>query len=414
MNSSRVPPSRGIPSAYRGQDLASLRNRNLDVILRAIWEHAPCSRTDLAELTGLAPSSITRLIKQLQQSGLVIDVGKGKSTGGRLPTLVAPDPEAGVILSLDLGGSKIRGAIFDAADQLIYSLEEPLRGLGPKIVTSQTLDFTQRTIDQSRIDQNKLLGLGVGVSGRVDIETGEIVESYNLRLKQFPLRQILKEAFHLPVYIENDASVASLAEWYYGAGRGQEDLIYLLISTGIGAGVIIDGQIYRGKAGMPGEIGHIVVDRLGPICLCGRRGCLEAMASRPAMLRNADLILSHGQDPILSSMLDSENSTITLEILAEAALRGSTSVQAIIENAADHIAFAIASIATILNIETVIVGGEVIQELGELFIKKVEAAMTKYRQRDQKLDVIQAELEADAFLKGISMFTLRDVLSAQF
>jgi N-acetylglucosamine repressor len=413
MRSDKRTSTRGYRHPHRGQDLAALREGNLDVILRAIWDNAPVSRKELAQITGLAPSSITRLIQQLQQSKLIMSVGKYKSSGGRQPTLIAPNPDAGLIISLDLGGRQIRGGIFDASNQLISALEQPIAGLGYEAVKKQLLEFTQLLFTDSSHDSRKLLGLGVGVSGRVDIATGEIAESYNLQLRDFPIRQILTDAFHLPVYIEIDASVAALAEKYYGAGRGVDDFVYLLISTGIGAGVIMDGQIYRGKAGMPGEIGHIVVDRLGPICLCGRRGCLEAVASKPAILGNARRIFAHSRDPVNASLTGSDVKSLTLEKLASAAGFGNQMAQELINNAADHVAYAITTIATILNIRLIIVGGEVVQELGNIFFEGLQASLNKYRQRIQNIEVVRAELKSNAFLKGVSMLTLREILSAQ-
>lgn len=395
---------------YRGQDLAGLRSSNLDVILGVIWENAPISRTELADITGLAPSSITRLIKQLKESQLVRNVGKGESSGGRQPTLIAPNPDAGLTISLELDSQNIRGGIFDATNQLLKVYEQPLEGYGPDNIQKKLLNFTQTLMEDCVEDDRDVLGVGVGISGRVDENTGEIIESYNLRLNDFPVRKVLANSFHLPVYVETDASVAALAEKYYGAGRWSEDFVYLLISTGIGAGIIMDGEIYRGKAGMPGEIGHIVVDRHGPICLCGRRGCLEAVASETAILANAKQLLMPSGESAGFALNLPEGQPLSLQTLDQAAEHGNESAQILIRNAADNIAFAISTIATILNIELMVLGGSVVRGLGDRFFENIKTSLDVYRQRKQSIRVVRARLDKNAFLKGVSMLTLREIL----
>jgi predicted NBD/HSP70 family sugar kinase len=398
----------------QGQSLEGLRNQNIGVLLSAIWGHAPVSRADLSRLTGLAPSSITRLIRELEESGLIQETGKGESSGGRQPVLIAPNPNAGLIANLDMSGSKISGGIFDAANQLRLSAEHPYTEFGGEAVKRQLLAVAHEMLDDPFTHDYPVLGFGISVPGEIDMDTGAIVEAYNLRLRDFPLRQILMDEFGLPVYIEVDTYAAALAEKHYGAGQSVDDLIYMLVSTGIGFGIIMNGKIYQGKAGMSGFIGHIIIDRNGPMCLCGKRGCLEAIAGRPALMNSARRLLKYGRDPLLADIVDPDPAALSLEHVAAAAEMGSAICQEMILGEADDIAYAISLVTTILDINFVIVGGEVAQQFGSVFFDALHAAMDRYRRAQHTIDIVPAGLEREAFLKGISMLTLHEMLGISF
>ncbi len=402
------------PPLRKGQNLEGLRDSNLAVLLSAIWENSPISRIELASLTGLAPSSVTRLIEMLSQSSLIVETGKAKSSGGRQAVLVSPNPDAGIIVSLELIGSQIRAGIFDAANHLLAEAEQPFSISDQNATREQIIRFTHQLLDGYKSGNQKLLGLGVSISGMVQTQTG-VVDSFNLRLENFPLKDILQEEFHLPVYIENDASAAAIAEKYYGAGRGVNDLVYIMVSKGIGSGIIKDGKVYRGAAGSTGgEIGHVIVDRSGPICLCGRRGCLEAVAAKHALITNAQRILAHNRDPIIAGMIGSDLGSVTLNVLSRAAAQGSLIAGDIIGSAADQLAYAITMITTILDIRLVIVGGEVPQELGDIFYDGLETSFRKYHRMSQEIKIVPAKLEKDTLLKGISILALQETLRLHF
>lgn len=397
----------------QGQHLEGVRVHNLELLLSVIWEQAPLSRTDLSRVTGLAPSTITRLVRELQGSGLVLEVGKGRSSGGRQPVLVAPDPAAGLIITIDMSGSKIRGGIFDVANQLHLSVEQRYGELGNRAIEEQLLDLSRQMLESVRCDY-PLLAIGISAPGSMDMETGVVIESHNLMLRNFPLRQIFAEEFGLPVYVEVDINAGALAEKYYGAGQGVDDLIYILISTGVGVGVVIDGKIYQGKAGMVGYLGHIIVDRNGPMCLCGKRGCLEAVAGRPALLHSARRLLRYARDPVLTNVVGLDPNDLSLEHVAAAARAGSGVCQELIRGEADQIAYAASLITTILDIDFVVIGGEVAQQLGDPFLEELHQAMDRYCREQHPVSIVSADLERDGFLKGISMLTIYEMLGIHF
>jgi glucokinase len=257
-----------------------------------------------------------------------------------------------------------------------------------------------------------LLGIGVSLPGAVDSQSGDVRDSYNLRLHSYPLRRILSAEFGLPVYVEHDASVAALAEHYYGAGRNLSHLIYILVSTGIGSGILIDGQIYRGESGVSGELGHIILDPGGQMCVCGKLGCLEALAAAPAILTSARWMASHGRSELLSALSGDEPQYITLEIVAQAARQGDSIANEILTKSATHLAQGITTYASLFDISHMIVGGEV-AELGEVYFDPLRRELERFRRDNLEIKIIPAELKQDTFLRGISMLTLQEVLRSQ-
>jgi predicted NBD/HSP70 family sugar kinase len=399
-------------SKTSGQDLQYLRTNNLWALLSAVLEYGPISRFDLAHLTGLAPSSVTRLIRTLDELGLVVETGKGESSGGRLPILIVPNPDAGLVVSIDLSGPHVRGGVFDAGNNLIKGVDQPFDGLGPDAIHKQVFDLIHLLLTEPAAKDRPLLGIGVCQPGTIDLETGDIKDSYNLRLHNFPLRQFLNDEFGLPVYIEHDASVAAMAEQYYGAGKGLKYFLYILISTGIGSGIVIDNQIYRGETGLSGEFGHIILNPAGPLCVCGKRGCLEAVAAAPAMMSSARWMVTHGRAALLAQLCGDQPVKLTIENLGQAAHMGDPIAQEILATSADSVALGMTIYASLFDIRQMIVGGEV-AELGDVFFTSLRHSVDKYCRSGLEIEIIPAELKQNTFLRGISMLTLQEVLRSQ-
>ncbi|MEA4907372.1 MAG: ROK family transcriptional regulator [Chloroflexi bacterium] len=397
-----------------GQNLKNLRENNLAVLLSAIWDSENLSRADLAKVTGLAPSSVTRLTQELQRIGLIIEAGKGESSGGRQPVLITPNPGAGIVISLNLSGSSLLGGAYDSANHLLKHEEIPVTQYGPDAILQYIDHLMDIFLHDPELAQKKLLGIGVSISAAVNVEKGEVSIGYYLRLRNFPLRRILKDKYHVPVYLETDTSVAALAEKNYGAVRKTDDFIYLLISTGIGVGMIKDGEIYQSNTGMSGKHGHIVIDRQGPICTCGKRGCLEAIAGRGAILENAKRIFSEGRDPFVSELIHGDLDQLDLPHIAQAAQMGSQEAKNLIDYVAELIAYAISLYTMILNVPLVVVGGDVALEFGDIFIQSINRQLSKFLRDDENVTILQTRLKKDHFLKAISMFTIQQILGEMY
>lgn len=380
-------------------------------ILSLIWSEGPISRTALADRTGLAHSSITRLIRILERHDLVKAVELGESTGGRPPILLAFNKDAGVILAVDLGSIDLRGAIYDVLGNRLELIERPYEGLGTQAIHAQLTKLVDDLVASCSALGKRPLALAISVPGTVDLENTTIVDVTNLDLRDYPVGSLLGARHQLPVLIEHDTIAAAYAERYYGAGRESENMIYVTVSQGIGAGILLQNHVHRGESGLAGEIGHVTIVRDGPLCLCGRRGCLEAVAGAQAIIRSTRQALyeagGRGADgEMRPSLLDP--SALTIEGITSAAAQNDPIALPVLQQAADYIAQAIGSLTCILDINTVIVGGEV-GAAGEIFLAPLRASLPRYQFISNPTVVLPAMLNQEASIRGVSMLAVQQV-----
>lgn len=393
----------------KGQDLQRLRNNNLQMLLTTIWKNAPVYRDELAKMTGLAPSSITRLINELIRLELVEETNKKEIKRGRSPQLLTPNRNAGYVISLDLDGDSLRAGIFDSANnaELVTSLD--YHDLDPNPIGDQIIQTIHDLTNRPSVKGRDLLGIGVSVPGIVNIHDGVIVDSFNLNMHDYPIRDILSAEFNRVIYVEHDASAAAAAEQYYGAGKGENNFIYIMLSNGIGSGVILNGNIYRGQTGRLGQLGHIVVNPNGQSCVCGQFGCLETVVSVPAILTNARRALAQWNKTYLDEMIENDPEQLNISILADAAQQGNKLALRIFNKAAEHVAYAISIYVTLFDIHLVILGGE-LMKAGDLFLAMIRQTLDRYLTTHKDIRVIGNQLEESAFLRGVSLLTIQELL----
>jgi glucokinase len=238
-------------------------------------------------------------------------------------------------LALDIGGTKLAGAVFDASCNLVCHSRMPTRAdEGPDTVFPRIVHFLESFLKRYKFGPRDLHRIGVGCGGPLDSETGIVYSPPNLPgWDAFPLKERLEKHFGLPVFVDNDANAAALGEHRFGAGQGCANIFYTTISTGIGAGLILDGKIYRGSNCSAGEFGHIVLARGGPRCNCGGRGCLEALASGTAIARRAQREAARAPNSTLGQILAKKRDGLTAKDVAVAARHGDPLSQKIFHDA---------------------------------------------------------------------------------
>jgi len=244
--------------------------------------------------------------------------------------------------------------------------------------------------------------VGVSFGGPVDAATGRVITCHHLPgWDDVPLREWVEEAFNAPAAVENDANAGALGEWRFGAGRGCDDLLYITVSTGIGGGLILDGRLRHGLNSLAGEIGHMIVEPGGPVCTCGRRGCLEALAAGPAIARRARELLKaepqRGQ--VLRRLAGGDLESITSKMVSQAAAAGDEVAQQALDEAARALGLGIANAATLLNPKLVVLGGGVIKA-GERFLSVVRTVAQKQALQGIEVRIVEAALGDDAPLWG--------------
>jgi predicted NBD/HSP70 family sugar kinase/biotin operon repressor len=349
--------------------LESLRERNRRELLDTLRRKGSASRAELARLTGLSRSTVSTLVADLQSTGLVVE-HEGPASGsrgtqqGRPPTLLTLDRSAGLVLGIDFGHETVHVAIADLSRTI---LAERVRALDVDNSAARALDLAVRLADEvvaaAGVDGERILGVGVGLSGPIDIAAG-MIHAGKILPGWAGVRPVdeLAGRLGLRVHLDNDANLGALAEVTLGAGIGARDAIYLMVSGGVGAGLILGGELYRGTGGTAGELGHVLVDESGPICRCGNRGCLEMMAGGRAIL--ALLRSSHGDD-------------LTLDEVMALAEDGDSGARRAIADAGRVLGRSIAALVNAFNPELVIVGGAV-SVAGDVLLDPLREAVHRY------------------------------------
>ncbi len=304
------------------------------------------------------------------------------------------------IIAVDLGGTNIRVAHFPtSAPPPIKQTKVPTRASeGPQAVIDRIILAIEGHIQSG--DGN--FCIGVGAPGPLDPIQGIVLEAPNLSgWENIPLKSILSEHFHVPVAVGNDANVAALGEWRFGAGRGTQHMIYLTLSTGIGGGVIIDGKLLLGAHGLAGELGHMTIEPDGPICGCGKQGHLEALASGLAIARIAEELLAKDNDSTLAEQFSNAGKLTAFDV-GQAAMAGDALARLIISQVGEIIGRQLASLAHAFNPEIFVLGGGVSQ-IGDILFNPIRSALLEHAMHPRYVEhirVLPAALGDDAGLVG--------------
>ena len=304
-----------------------------------------------------------------------------------------------LLLALDFGGTKLAAAIAARGERAWRALE---RSVSPQEKDARYEYGTMLALARRLLDGQTPAAIGVSFGGPVDAARGRVVLSHHVRgWEDTPLRDQLQTAFGAPVSIDNDANVAALGEYKFGAGQRCASLLYITVSTGVGGGWVIDGKIFSGVDGLAGEIGHTIVDPHGPLCLCGRRGCVEIMACGPAIARaaRAQLSAEPSAGAKLRVLIGNDLDALTTERVSSAANAGDELARAVIDAAAHALGFGIGTAITLMNPARVVLGGGVTKS-GERWWSEVRAAARANTLPQMRADIVPAALGDDAPLWG--------------
>lgn len=261
------------------------REHNVRLVLRAIADMGPISRADIARRTDLTRTTVSDVVGQLADAGLVVEIGRGPSSGGKAPILLQIPRDARQLIGLHIGDEQVRGVVVNLAGDIIHRAQHPVHGRDGAHALSQ-LDALVDELMQAA--GTPPVGIGIGTPGLVDTQAGVVRWAASLDWRDLPLATRVADRTGLPVYVANDSQAAALAEWTFGRHVEARAMVAIRVGIGIGAGIIIDDRLYQGDGFGAGEIGHTTVLDEGPPCRCGRLGCLEAVASLRAVLERVE------------------------------------------------------------------------------------------------------------------------------
>lgn len=272
----------------------------------------------------------------------------------------------GYLLGVDIGGYGLRAALADVQGQVLQTKQQTLeRGTPAAQVVQESLGMVRGLLQEEGVRPGQLLRVGIGFAGPVDVLQGETILSHRMPgWERYPLRQVFAEALDVTTLVDNDARVIALGEAFFGAGRGVRNLFYVHLSSGVGGGLVVDGQLYRGATTTAGEIGHTLVLEGGPPCSCGRPGHLEALVAAPALIARARE-LSRDDPEALEGYARGDPQGLRLHHVVEAARKGHGPSRQVLREAAHYLALAVANLINLLNPEMVVLGGIVARLGGE-------------------------------------------------
>src|SRR3954469_9348795 len=340
---------------------------NHGLVLRTIYELGPISRADVARVTELTRTSVSELVGDAIAEGLVEEVGRGPSSGGKAPILVQVVEDAKVVVALDLGEQAFAGALVDLRGNIERRIDVPVEGRDGKAA----LGAVERLVDElvAAAPPGRLLGIGVGTPGLVDTANGEIRWAVNLDWQDLPLGRILTERTGLPAFVANDSRAAAMGEYLFDVGRRAPNLVAIKIGHGIGAGIVLAGELFHGDGFGAGEIGHTTVVDDGAECYCGRFGCLETVASSRAVLGRATDEAREAPGSFLGTILQ-RNGTLRLEDIAAGIAAGDEASRAVAVSAGRYLGQVVASLIGVLDVERIVLHGSV-TALGDTWLDAV-------------------------------------------
>lgn len=277
-------------------------------------------------------------------------------------------------IGLDLGGTKILAGLVNSEGQMISQTQLPTASEdGEKAVIERVLAAIESVMAAKNVNRRRVRGVGIASAGVIDSKKNEIIFASNLGWSNVPIGKLIEDKFNLPVRLMNDANASAVAEWMWGAGKGTANMIYVTVSTGVGAGIISDGRLLSGIDGSAGEFGHISIDWNGPLCLCGNRGCIENYSSGTAIENAARMALAKGDAAIGGSLLQ-DSKDLTAKQIGEAALRGDRFSIDILKQAGFYLGVGATSLIHLFNPEVIVFGGGVMST-APIILQEIEKSV---------------------------------------
>ncbi|GAA3653412.1 ROK family transcriptional regulator [Streptomyces chitinivorans] len=374
---------------------SSLHRANLERVVRAVRIAGSLTQAEIARTTGLSAATVSNIVRELKDNGTVEVTPT--SAGGRRARSVSLSGDAGIVVGVDFGHSHLRVAVGNLAHQVLAEESEPI---DVDASASQGFDraerLVERLIEVTGFRREKVIGLGLGVPGPIDVETGVLGSSTILPgWAGTNPREELSSRLGVEVHVDNDANLGALGELVWGSGRGARDLAYIKVASGVGAGLVIDGQIYRGPGGTAGEIGHITLDESGPVCRCGNRGCLETFTAARYVLPL--LHSSHGPD-------------LTMPEMVRLARSGDLGCRRVVADVGRHVGSGVANLCNLLNPSRVVLGGD-LAEAGELVLGPIRDSVSRYAipSAARQLTVVPGALGGRAEVLGALALVLSEM-----
>jgi len=393
-------------------DQEKVRKVNRSLILNTLRLHAPVSRAQVANITGLTRGTVSNIVNSLIEEGLVLEDQLQDSKVGRPSILLRLRPDGGAVIGVEIGVDFISVLLTNFVAELLWETRvktSPSQSQTDIIHQAET--YIEQALDIAKEHTLRPLGIGVGLPGLVNVRQGNLIMAPNLHWQNVPLRLMWNQRFHLPIYIDNEANLSTLGEYYFGVARHTDNFIYLSSDIGLGGGVMLDGRLFRGANGYGGEIGHIQRDPQGELCACGRVGCWETLVGPRAVLRRVKNELSVRQDMQLLEACSGDFGNLTFEMIVQFALEGNVICREAMEDVAVNLGVGIADLVNIFNPQMVVIGGAFIagKDILHSIIEKTIVS-NALQPSVENLQIKFSERNTEACVLGAVAVVLDDIL----
>jgi N-acetylglucosamine repressor len=395
------------PTAKRARgakvDRNVMRDVNRTLVLHVIRDEGPMSRSDVARRTALAKPTVSGIVDNLVGEGLLREIGKGDATaaGGRRPTILEFDASSTAFAAIHFGVSTLTVAVGDGLGRPLATVARPSVHGNARTAIKRVRKMLDEACADAQVPFARLRGVAAAVPGLIDRTTGTCVVAPNLGWRDVPVQAALEKALGVPSRVYNIAQAAAVAEGRVGVARGVSSYVWVYVGSGIGAAVVTDGRLFYGMRGFAGEIGHCPVADEGPVCGCGRVGCLETFASGPAIARSAvAALLDRSRQSALRGLRD-----VSAQDVAAAAQQGDAVALAILANAGELLGRGVSYLVNVLNPEMVVVGGRVAQA-GDALLEPLRASVRHHALDAEQVPIVPSVLAERAEITGALLLAM--------
>lgn len=347
---------------YTKTDQSFLKNYNISKVLSILRQYERLSRIELSAVSSLDKKTITNITKHLLEDKQIEVVEYRYEGMGRPKAMLGLRGDYCKCIGLDLGGTYISGVVIDFTGAVVCSQNIDIYSeMEPEKLLKISFDIIENLLEEAKISMKDVIGIGISIPGFIDKESGMAILSENIPVwSTVPLEKIFKEKYSKPVYIDNNSRLIAVAELWYGQGREQKDFLSFDLGLGIGCGIVIGHNVYAGGSGKSGEVGHTIVEVDGPLCTCGRYGCIESLASGWALVMQAQEAIKNGVPTKLTEMESGEGDAVSTEDIRLAAELGDQFCINLLEHAGEYIGIGIANAIDLFNPTLVIINGTLV------------------------------------------------------
>jgi len=381
-------------------------------ILNTIRKSGMISRVEIAEITGLGRSTVTNITAHLIKEKMIFEKKtETSSSRGRRRVLLALNPDAAYVVGVKLSAFQISFAVTNMQADVMSSLIVPVRiGQRPvEFIVDLIEEGIRHCVAKARLKMEKISGIGIGIPGFIDSKRGIVYWSPLYKQGNTTLRELTQDRFKIPTYVENDANTVTLAQQWFGEGRGVDNFLMVTVEHGIGMGIVVNGQIYRGERGIGAEFGHLVIKPGDELCRCGKRGCIEAYAADYKILEAAIMACKTGKWQC------GDISSLTIEDVTSAARNGDPVLKKIFKGSGEILGLGISGLVQIFNPEKIIIAGEGVRA-GDLLFKPMRRMIKKHTTAElyKTLKIVVQKWKDTDWARGAASMVLQELYKSPF